>query len=437
MKKSFYILHFIFLILNLFLQSCTKPNPLNPFDPEVDPSDWAPFNIQIEELSDNSVKISWEDNCNMEDGFIIEQKNYNYSFFEIGNFSHNYFIVDSLIDFSYCFFRVKAYAGNYYSDYSNEILYSKCIFVDVNGGGDYTTIQAGINAATTGSIVLVQAGTYYEDIDYNGKNITICSFFLTTQDSAYISQTIINGNQNGSVVTFDSGEDSTAILCGFTIINGSYNGGLHCWNSNPSLKNLRLTNNSASNGGGMSFYNSSPSLVNVTISGNSADGNGGGIYCWNNSNPSLENVLLTGNFADTFGGGIYCGGDSYPNLVNVTISGNSSSIGGGIYCWNSNLSLVNCILWNNNPEGIHTYIGGSATVSFSDIQNGWTGQGNINSNPLFVYAIDPSQAPTDEGDFHLQSDSPCINAGNSDPQYNDPDGTRNDMGAYGGPCGDW
>lgn len=44
---------------------------------------------------------------------------------------------------------------------------------------------------------------------------------------------------------------------------------------------------------------------------------------------------------------------------------------------------------------------------------------------------------TDNGDFHLQPGSPCIDAGNPDPQYNDPDGSRNDMGAYGGPGGDW
>ncbi|MCK4311361.1 MAG: hypothetical protein KAW88_01350 [Candidatus Cloacimonetes bacterium] len=58
-----------------------------------------------------------------------------------------------------------------------------------------------------------------------------------------------------------------------------------------------------------------------------------------------------------------------------------------------------------------------------------TGEGNIDADPLFV---DP-----DNGDYHLQTGFPCIDAGNPDPQYNDPDATRNDMGAYGGQCGDW
>ena len=53
-----------------------------------------------------------------------------------------------------------------------------------------------------------------------------------------------------------------------------------------------------------------------------------------------------------------------------------------------------------------------------------TGPGTITSNPMFV---NPNA-----GDFHLQTGSACINAGNPAALYNDPDGTRNDMGAFGG-----
>ena len=179
----------------------------------------------------------------------------------------------------------------------------------INIPADQPTIQAGINVAVDGDTVLVQPGTYFENINYNGKNITVASLFLTTQDTSYISQTIIDGNQDGIVVTFVNEELATAVLTGFTITNGnaSSGGGIHCFASSPSLRNLIITGNSASSGGGLSFWKGSvPILWNVTIMNNSADNSGGGIYCICQSNPSLENVTITNNSAVSKGGGICC-----------------------------------------------------------------------------------------------------------------------------------
>ena len=325
----------------------------------------------------------------------------------------------------------------------------------INVPADQPTIQAGINAAVDADTVLVQPGTYVENINYNGKLITIGSLFLTTQDTTYISQTVIDGNQNeSSIVTFEFG-DSTAVLTGFTITNGSAfsGGGICCYNSSPSLVNVTIIGNTSLGGGGIYCNNSSPSLANVTLTGNSAEyhpywggGAGGGIYCWDNSSPRLMNVTITENSADLYGGGICCGYSS-PSLMNVIISGNTShNIGGGIYCewnsspslvnvtitensadlygggiycfWYSNPSLVNCILWNDSPEEIYfsgVYDPNSITISYSDIQDGEAGivtnnngtvnwlEGNINEDPLFV--------GTGEDPYSLLEDSPCIDAG--------------------------
>ena len=265
----------------------------------------------------------------------------------------------------------------------------------INVPGDQPTIQAGINAATNSDTVLVQPGTYVENINFNGKLITLGSLFLTTQDTTYISSTTIDGNQNGGVVRFVNEEDTTAVLCGFTITNGSANagGGIFCYISSPSLESLAISDNSATFGGG--------------------------IRCYDSSSPSLQNVTITGNFAYQ-GGGICCTDNSSPSLVNVTITGNNAWYGGGIYCINSSPSLINSILWNDSPQEIYIE-SGSVTATYSDIQGGWTGTGNINADPLFV---DPGN-----GDYHLQSTSPCIDAG--DPAFPlDPDGTVCDMGAY-------
>ncbi len=233
----------------------------------------------------------------------------------------------------------------------------------INIPADQPTIQEGINVAVDGDTVLVQPVTYYENINYNGKNITVASLFITTQDSVYITQTIIDGNYNGSVVIFSNDEDSSAVLNGFIIRNGyheafpeNYGAGILCNHSSPSLVNVIITNNSTPwDGGGIYCgYNSNPNLTNVTITGNDAY-RGGGIYCFSNSSPSLENVTISENTAyhDIFsaaGGGMYCYNNSSPSLTNVSITDNSASdTGGGMYCYNnSNPSLQNVTITGNS-----------------------------------------------------------------------------------------
>ena len=249
------------------------------------------------------------------------------------------------------------------------LVVTTCLYSTIiNVPADQPTIQAGVDAAADTDTVLVQPGTYVDNINYNGKLITVASLFLTTQDTTYISQTIIDGNQNGSVVKFESGEDLTAVLIGFTIQNGyaSYvGGGIYCSFSSPSLENVTITDNHVDwwgyGGGGIICIGSSPSLENVTITGNSGYSYGGGICCIYSSSPSLENVTITGNSAG-YGGGISCEENSSPSLVNVTITGNSASYGGGICClFNSSPSLQNITITGNSGY----YYGGGIYCSFS------------------------------------------------------------------------
>jgi hypothetical protein len=91
---------------------------------------------------------------------------------------------------------------------------------------DFPSIQAGINAAVDGDTVLVADSTYYENINFKGKAITVASHFILDRDTSHISKTIIDGSKpsdhnKGSVVSFTSGEDTTSVLCGFTITGGT------------------------------------------------------------------------------------------------------------------------------------------------------------------------------------------------------------------------
>ena len=371
--------------------------------------------------------------------------------------------------------------GYYEEALTDQLLYSNTTLPNItliehktliNVPVDFNTIQLAIDYAMEGDTVLVSPGTYVENINYNGKNIVVASLTLTTGDtSSYISQTIIDGNQNGHVVEFSSGETSSAVLIGFTVKNGnvfnlgqypySMGGGIYCYYSSPTLKNLIVTDNSgvivganggggggisldrsdavitnviiknnvAKSGGGISSNHSNSILTKVTIINNSSERWGGGFY-GSNGSATLANVVISENTSQYGGGGVYC--SEYDlTLINVTINGNTATDveGGGIYGGNySNVQIFNsvmsnntgtesiylgsgnilpsyCNFWNNEGGDLNTIIGGFYGVNVTTNANGDSCDAyyNIQKNPLFV---DP-----ENGDYHLTEFSPCIDAG--------------------------
>ncbi len=341
----------------------------------------------------------------------------------------------------------------------------------INIPADYPTIQTGIDASTDGDTVLVQPGTYLENVVFNGHNIVLGSLFLTTGDTTYISQTIITGDDAGyGGVYFRQYEDSTSVLAGFTITNGS---GVSCWNANPVIRNNIIVDNTyvwmppMGSGGGIYCEFSNAKIIyndiignfsfqgggiycdrsNALIMGNNIEGNmasfygGGGIYCCNFSDVRIINNVIRNNEVglDGNGGGIYYAGGN-PLILNNTITDNyAEGFGGGLNCF-----LADAIIINNIFRGDSAGIGweiriddGSHIISFNNIEGGWPGEGNIDTDPLLR---DP-----ENGDFHLMSiecgdpfDSPCIDTG--DPSIDDIllncdwglEELRSDMGAYGG-----
>ena len=107
--------------------------------------------------------------------------------------------------------------------YSGSVWHVSIAGSDSNDGSEnspFATIQKGIASTSDGDTVLVAAGTYKENINYNGKNIVVGSLFLTTQDTSYISSTIIDGGMTGEVVLFENGETRDAEMVGLTLQNG-------------------------------------------------------------------------------------------------------------------------------------------------------------------------------------------------------------------------
>jgi hypothetical protein len=234
---------------------------------------------------------------------------------------------------------------------------------------DTSGIQAGINVAVNGDTVLVADSTYYENINFKGKAITVASLFIVDGDTNHINNTVINGSQpvnpdSGSVVSLVSGEDTTSILCGFTITGGTGSkatvpglgilrggGGIDCYYSGARICHNKIENNSLSDcdgalgagirtGGPVLPDFSLVIIENNVIGYNTAQGatfaQGAGIMLFCNGRIINNQILFNEGHTQQEtapGGGIFCLADAF--------YGNSVIISGNFVSHNKAISTAN------------------------------------------------------------------------------------------------
>jgi len=429
---------------------------------------------------------------------------------------------------------------------------------------EYSDIQEAIDAALDGDTVLVRDGTYLENILFDGKKITVASYYLLDEDTAHITNTVIDGSQPadpliGSTVLFVSAEDTNSVLTGFTVTGGSGTfvsdfgvrggGGVICLstgggrishnrivNNNVSdsvtvlgggiatgppgsgafviIENNTIADNTATSsssvaiGGGVSL-STAGRITGDTISGNRATSGlesteatvGGGLYAaqvsvlissniiqrntlnvpdnsWGsgggiamillNPGSSFHNNMVDSNYTSSgsmYGAGVWASGTNLPMynniisrnrgsfgggvrvrssacLVNNTIAANNATVSGGGISLSSfsptdTMKVINTIVWGNGG-GTLDVAAGIVEALYSDLEGGWAGEGNLDSDPLFV------------SEYRLDSTSSCIEAGVDSVEIGEdwyyapgsdfggfarpmPVGTRPDMGAWENP----
>jgi hypothetical protein len=167
-------------------------------------------------------------------------------------------------------------------------------------------------------------------------------------------------------------------------------------------------------GGGV-LCSGAPTITRCRISANRAY-EGAGLYC--GGIVILSDCTITGNSADETGGGVYC---DYADVTvtNCTFTANWAGDyngGGALRCYFGNPVITNSILWNDSPNEIGQ-VGGDPVITYSDVEGGWPGEGNIDSDPLFVDPDGPDDDPNtwEDNDYHLGTGSPCIDVG--DPNF--------------------
>ena len=321
----------------------------------------------------------------------------------------------------------------------------------------FTNLQDALDAVIAGDTILVAGGTYKPD---EGSSVTpgdrSASFQLKNGVSLIgshagygqpdpdasdidVHPTILSGDLNGDdplgtlfkvdnsyhVVSATGCSSCDSVLDGFVVSGGQADGptpydtggGVYIDGTNPMLKNCIFSDNNALFGGGIASVNDgSPYILNCKITDNSAQFFGGGLYCYDN-NIYLVNCLITGNSASL---SVYIGGSAIYNfdgsitLINCTVTKNLASNGmviasfAGQFPADNFLNVYNCIIYDG-INGILTNHTSTVSVLYTCIQGGWSGTGNISTDPMFV----------NSGDYHLQTGSPCIDAGDNSLLPND------------------
>ena len=329
----------------------------------------------------------------------------------------------------------------------------------------YSTIQEAIDAAEDGDEIVVGLGVYRENIDFNGKNITLRS--IDPDDPDVVDQTIIDAGGSGSVVSFRSGESEGAILSGFTVTRG--NGILVSGGSSPVIEKCVVEDNTAEFGAGIAVFDSSPTILNNTIIGNSGflggglfieessphvEGNiiarnraemGSGIVVISNSSPMIIDNRIVENIAERLGGGIVVAVDSKPTIKGNEVIGNAAERNGGgilieesepvvegntfegnraangaglfiVNAFNTNLVIVGNTISNNlaSIAGGGLYMEGSSPTlednSFTGNVSEYLGGGAAiyNSSPVFrlnTFEGNDAQGPEGGGAIWVSADS--------------------------------
>ena len=231
-----------------------------------------------------------------------------------------------------------------------------------DGSGDFPSIQAAIDSAAPGDVVLLADGVFRgsgnRDIDYEGKVITVAS------QSGDPSLCVIDCE--GTELDphrgfhFHSGEGLTSMLADITITGGFAHGDY-----------------GGQGGGGAILCESSPTIARCRIVGNESDLIGGGVAC---RGPGCEALFLdcvvSSNVIDApvngYGGGISCYGDATPTFRSCLIEQNSSSYtGGGFYTYYADPGVLDCTIVGNSAGG-----GGGVTCGSSAFFQSCTVVGN-------------------------------------------------------------
>ena len=298
----------------------------------------------------------------------------------------------------------------------------------------YKDLKSALNVAGAGTQIWVAAGTYRPsstgsrtDSFIMRNGVSIYGGFAGTESAfsernANVNVTTLSGDlagndtanfgnygDNSIHILIASGVDASAILDGFVIKGGYANfpfGDPSGWGGailatptgSPTIRNCHFKANYAHwSGGAILCLNGNPQISHCSFIGNASPNNhGGGIYA-GGANTKVTNCVFANNSGRNAPAVLFVSGAK--TLANCTFFGNTGGLP-ALQNWGANASAINCIYWGNG-----TAIPSGFNFSYSNIQGGVAGTGNINVDPVFEDAA--------SGNLRLKRNSPCLDAGDN------------------------
>jgi hypothetical protein len=312
---------------------------------------------------------------------------------------------------------------------------------------DYPTIQAAIDIHRTGDTILVAPGTYVGAVNFRGRGI------LLRSDSGAAATILRTQPGYGTIVIFTAHEDTNSVLDGFTIDGATVYHGITCEGSAPVIQNCEIMNcRSGSDGGGIYCYAAAPKIRFNKIHDNIGYGTGSGLAI-DASMPGRTGEITHNWFYSHKQGSAHAVGCSYAGnfliRYNVFTDNKNDAVwtAAGIYMneGGSNIDISNNTFVGNSramvlnglpqPRFYNNIVTDCSLEPLSqrlaafDYNDFWHNAGWNTPGPYGIVA-DPQFVDAPAGDFRLKSTSPCLNHGNPDPLYDDPDNSRSDIGAF-------
>ncbi len=325
-----------------------------------------------------------------------------------------YIDCNTTAEFTECTFtgNTAANGGAVFNEFfAVEATFSSCVFDDnsaTNGGAIFNGREMTlINCAFTANSASSRGGAFYNGYLVGGVSpeFTGCTFSYNTA-----------GDSGGAVYNHLQGIIAMQ-ECSFTGNSAEIFGGAIRSHDGGSLvlTGCDFLRNDGWGGGAIYCHTGGEQiLTNCAFRGNVGSPYGGGAWflgCY----PKITNSVFCGNTATSHGGGLLLESLDSSDVVNCTFSANQAPTGRGLYLLFGGLEAANSICWDDEM-----LLYGSAAVTYSDVQGGYAGDGNIDADPLFVQAPDPGAdeewgtEDDDYGDLRLQAGSPCIDAANND-----------------------